>query len=354
MTRIVIVGGGVAGSATAWQAASRGADVVLLEQFRPRHDKGSSHGTSRIFRLAYADELYVGIATRALDLWRRLEALTGAHLLALNGAVDHGPVEVTEALAKSLAVHGHESQLLTPAEAQRRWPQFRFDTSVLFHAAAGRVHPDDAVSALQQAAARAGAEIRRGTRVASVRDHGGTARVTLAGGETLEADVAVIAAGAWLPSLFGDLFDLPALRVTQEQPIHLPAPSAASWPAFIHHAPGGVYGTGSVEGVKIGHHSAEYVVDPDNRDRGIDRARVAALVDYARAWLPGADSTRPSASTCLYTSTADGDFVIDRRGPLVVASPCSGHGFKHGPAIGEMVAALALDGRPAPERFWIR
>lgn len=360
MTKVVVIGGGVMGTAAAWRLARRGAEVVLLEQFGPRHDRGSSHGSSRIFRLAYPDRLYVDLAARALPLWHELESAASARVLTLTGAVDHGPLTATTALSAALTAAGHPSELLSPAEAAARWPGFRFDTSVLFHPDAGRVHADDAVTALQTAAALAGAQLRYGVRVASVTPRGDAARVTLADGTTLDADAAVVAAGGWLPHLFTGAFSLPPLRVTQEQPVHFPVTGdldPLTWPSFIHHGGGeipadeGSYGTGSVDGVKIGRHAVGQVIDPDRRDRTIDQGRVADLQEYAMRWLPGVSHAHPEPSTCIYTITPDHDFLVDRVGPLAVLGGFSGHGFKHAPAVGELAAALVLDDIPAPERF---
>jgi sarcosine oxidase len=364
MTKVVVVGGGVVGAATAWQLARLGAEVVLVEQFAPGHDLGSSSGSARIFRLAYPDPTYVALATRALELWRSAESASGIEVLTLDGGVDHGPLSAVTALAETLSAAGHRHRVLSPAEAGRQWPGLRFDTAVLHHPDAGRADADAALKALYAIAAAAGVEIRSGTRVERISASHDHALVTLSGLSTLTADRVVIAAGGWLPSLFGDLFeDLPPIRVTQEQPLHLATvagladPTASSWPSFIHHGGAGlpetdgVYGLGAPEGIKIGHHGIGPEVDPDHRDRTIDPARVDALVDYARAWLPGTDTTRVTATTCLYTTTPDSDFLLDVSGPLVLASACSGHGFKHAPAVGELVARIALGLAEPPERF---
>lgn len=360
MTKVVVIGGGVMGASAAWRLARRGAEVVLFEQFSPRHDKGSSHGSSRIFRLAYPDRLYVDLAARAQQLWRELESVTSTTVLTLTGAVDHGPLTATAPLHEALTSAGHPSELLSPSEASARWPGLQFDSSVLFHPDAGRVHADDAVSALQQAAARAGAEVRHGARVAGVTPRGDAAQIVLADGTTLDADVAVVAAGGWLPYLFAGAFSLPPVRVTQEQPAHFSVTGnldPLTWPSFIHHGGGeipadeGVYGTGSIDGIKIGRHAVGPVIDPDRRDRSIDQTRVADLQEYARRWLPGVNHAHPEPSTCLYTITPDHDFLIDRVGPLAVLGGFSGHGFKHAPAVGELAAALVLDNVSASRRF---
>ncbi|MFJ4623935.1 FAD-dependent oxidoreductase [Streptomyces sp. NPDC088812] len=363
--RIVVIGGGVMGSAAAWRLAARGERVTLLERFRPGHDRGSSHGTSRIFRLAYADPFYVDLAVRALPLWRRLEEETGRQVLTLTGAVDHGPAAATDALHEALTAAGRPVERLSPQEVAERWPGLRADTTTMFHPEAGRLHADEAVTAFQQAARAHGAEIRHGVRATGLSVRGDGVRVVTGAEEEVRADAVVLAVGGWTHHLLTGgasplVNGVPALRVTQEQPAHFPSADPSAWPAFIHH-PGaalpaegltvdGVYGLGSVDGVKAGFHGVGAVVDPDRRDRTPDAAAVRALASYAERWLPGVDHTAPEPLTCLYTTTPDHDFVIDRQGPVTVLGGFSGHGFKFASVIGELAAAL-VRGEPGPSRF---
>ena len=136
--------------------------------------------------------------------------------------------------------------------------------------------------------------------------------------------------------------------------------SRFEWPSFVHYRePGadgvaspGVYGLLTPgEGVKVGLHASGPTVDPSNRDRTIDAGRLADLTAYVAEWVPGVDATAPSPISCLYDNTDTEDFVLDRVGPVTVATGFSGHGFKFGPVLGDLLAALALDGTPAPERF---
>jgi sarcosine oxidase len=355
--RTVVVGGGVMGSSAAWHLASRGAEVTLLEQFPPGHDRGSSHGSSRIFRLAYADPFHVGLAARALPLWRRLEEETGSAVLTLTGAVDHGPARATAALRDALRGAGRPSAELTPRAVAERWPGLRADTTALFHPEAGRLHADDAVAAFQRAARAKGATVRHGVKAGRIVRRGSGAEVITTEDEVLTADAVVVAVGGWAPGTLGQVTErVPPLRVTQEQPVHFPAPDALDWPAFIHHGgagitePAGVYGLGSADGVKAGFHGIGPVVDPDDRDRTPDPAVLGRLQEYAARWLPGVDHTRPEPVTCLYTTTPDHHFVIDRVGPFTLLAGFSGHGFKFASVVGEIAADL-VDGRPGPGRF---
>lgn len=195
-----------------------------------------------------------------------------------------------------------------------------------------------------------------------------------AGGERIEASGIVVAAGSWTPALIGGWLaahgaPLPVVRVTEEQPAHFPVravgngETAGEWPSFIHHFPTGssgekahsVYGLlAPGEGVKVGFHGAGATIDPSDRDRTIDSERLAALCAYVADWIPGVDSASPTPISCLYDNTDSEDFILDRVGPVTVATGFSGHGFKFAPVLGDILADLALYATPAPERFRLR
>lgn len=351
---VVVVGGGVMGAATAWAVAGRGASVLLVEQHAPGHARGSSHGASRIFRHAYAQVGYVELARRALAGWRELEEETGRTVLDLTGAVDHGAPAAIDELAAALGAAAVPFEVLPPDEAGLRWPGLRFDTTVLFHADAGRLHADRAVRTLHGAAGRRGAAVRLGTAVEAVTSVGEGVEVRLADGGRIAAGTAVVAAGAWASRLLGGVDGLPALRVTVEQPAHFrPVDDTSPWPSFIHHpgelltmarAAHGVYGLADEEGVKVGFHGIGAEIDPEQADRPIDADALDDLRRYAETWVPGVVSTRAVPTACLYTTTPDHDPVVDRSGPITVLAGFSGHGFKFAPAIGALAADLCLDG----------
>ncbi|PZE61469.1 FAD-dependent oxidoreductase [Curtobacterium sp. MCPF17_001] len=353
----VVIGGGVLGAATARALAARGERVLLLEQHDRGHVHGSSHGGSRIFRMGYPDADYVDLTLRAWDAWAALESASGRTLLDHTGAVDHGRPEVVDAIAAALDAAGVAVEHLTPAEAAARWPGIAFEGHVLAHATAGRIRAADALEALLDLAAADGADLRFGMRVTDVQDAGDTVTLTLADGSTVRTRSVVAAVGAWAPTLVGALLagrgaGLPAIRVTQEQPAHFPShlPDEA-WPSFVHHPAdgGGVYGLLTPgEGVKVGFHGTGPVVDPDDRDRTPDAAEVARLQAYVERFVPGVDASQPTLISCLYDNSPDEDFVLDRRGPVTVATGSSGHGFKFAPVVGEMLADLATGGEPHP------
>jgi sarcosine oxidase len=302
--------------------------VEVLERFAAGHAFGSSHGHARIFRLAYPEADYVELAQRALAGWRSL----GRGLLTVTGGVDHGDPAVLAALEEQNVTF----ERLSVERAAERWPGLRFDRSVLFQADAGRIDAEAAVQAML-----AGLTVRQNVRVDDV-------------GE-LDADLVVLATGAWTPALAPAEIALPELTVTLEQPVHFPAPAAFDWPSFIHHIPAGraqgIYGLAEPgAGVKVGEHGSGAAIDPESPERAVDPATVERLADYARRWLPGVDADRAVATPCLYDTTPTHDPVIDRVGDVILAYGFSGHGFKFAPAVGELVADLAEGAKP-PERF---
>ena len=342
---VVVVGGGAMGAATAHALAMRGQRVAMVEQFSAGHDRGSSHGASRIFRLAYQDARYVPLAQRALTLWRELSEECGEPLLTMTGGVDHGPAEVLDEIAAGLAANGATSRLLSADEAMQRWAGMHFEGPVLLQPDAGRVDADATVLALHRRAAELGADVLTGEQVHDLRVTDDTVEVITAS-RTIVAGVVVVAAGAWLPRLatrLGLAEELPTLVVTQEQPAYFDAPGAELWPVFVHYADRSHYGlfTPGV-GVKVGEHGTGVVVDPDARPPA-DPDRLRRLSSYVERWLPGASPAPHRVDTCLYTTTPDERFVLRRFGRLVVCSACSGHGFKFVPAIGEQVALLASE-----------
>jgi sarcosine oxidase len=344
----IVVGAGVMGSAAAWRLSTRGRSVLLLEQFEVGHTRGSSHGGSRIFRYAYPDAEYVALARRARPLWSELESESESTLIDVTGGVDHGDPRAVGEIADALTAAGVPYERWSATEANERFPVLRFDRDVCYQSDAGRCRAGAAVDALVRCAIARGVELREGERVVGIDETADGARVRTDAGE-YSAPLVVVAAGAWVAGLVG----LAPVRVTREQYVHLPPRDPAqAWPSFIHYrGPVPAYGLETPgEGVKLGdHHAGELLTDPDS-PAVLHAEASARLVAYASEWIPGVEPVAVSTATCLYTTTPTEDFVIDRVGPIVICSPCSGHGFKFAPIVGELVAGL-VDGLPSPERF---
>ncbi|MFF5792494.1 FAD-dependent oxidoreductase [Paeniglutamicibacter sp. NPDC012692] len=363
----IIIGGGAMGSATAWALAGRGRDVTLLEQFDPGHKLGASHGITRNLNFGYADPTYVRMLSESLDLWKLLGQQCGMEQIARTGTVNHGAPAVQAKTLQVLTRAGIRAEELTAGEASARWRGIRFDGPALHMPDGGQLNPDLALPSFQQVAREAGAHIRHGVRLLELRiladDHVILTLESGSGTETLHARNVVVTAGAWSKHLLGDLFTIPKLTVTQEQPLHFaPADGNAVWPGFNHAlVPGSpgfenayspVYGMFTPgEGVKAGWHGTGAITDPDRRSFAAEPAQRRALQDYAREWLPGVDADSFTEISCTYTNTEDEDFILDRIGPIVIGAGFSGHGFKFTPVIGRILADLVDGSGPAPAKF---
>lgn len=351
---IVVVGAGVAGAATARVLALAGRDVVLVEQFAIGHDRGSSHGAARIFRLSYPDERYVRLAQAALDGWHDLEAERGEQLLLRNGSLDLGAF--TARNARALARCGVTYELLDGLRAAGRWP-LHLDSAepVLFQPDGGVVLADRALRAFVDGAREAGATVLERTRVTGLSVDRRTVRVATDADE-LCAQAVVVTAGAWTQRLLAPVgIELPVVP-TRETIVYVRLACADTLPPIIDEvSPGsasayGIPRTGQFTyavpspglGLKIGLHHAGPLADPDEAGTPSDGV-VRWAAEWAHRRLPHETCPVAGAETCLYTSTADERFVLERHGRIVVGSACSGHGFKFAPAVGRTLAALARE-----------
>jgi monomeric sarcosine oxidase len=353
---VIIVGAGLAGSAAARVVAGRGRSVVLVEAFQPGHRRGSSHGSARIFRRAYPDPLYVELTGQAQVLWRQLAAEAGEELVTATGAVDYGPA-LPEKMYQIMTGFGVSAELMAAEAAAERWPGMSFGRDqVLFHPDGGVIDPERAMAAMRGIATASGAQIYYGSPVLRIEADGSGATVHTAD-RSWHAPVIIVAAGPWLEPLLGGQVPLPPLVVTQVQAFHFAPRAPGPWPTFICHDDVAMYGLpagrdGEVPGaVKIGEHGRGTVTTGDSRDGIVSpaaRDRVRAFVGQR---LGGLDPAPTGEVTCLYTSTASEDFILDRYGPFVVCSPCSGHGAKFAPLVGEIAADLACGGASPDARF---
>lgn len=348
------------GSATIYHLARRGVRVLGVEQFAPLHDRGSSHGDSRIIRETYFEHpLYVPLVQRAHELWRDLETLSGKSLLTVNGGLMIGPPDgtVVTGTLRSAREHGLPHEILSAAELKKRYPPFelRPDEVAVLDPRAGYLDPEVCTRAHLDLAAAAGAEPKFNERVISwtATEHG--VRVVTTKGN-YESDKLLLSVGAWTTSLVGDL-EIP-LEIERQTVFWFDTPAPASdyqttrFPIYAYEFKPGVICYGFPElpkGVKASvMHDGEIFAVPDgvNRvvtDSDIEPLRAAlapVLPDLSRAGVR--DST-----TCIFTDTPDHDFVIDFHPDhvnVLISSPCSGHGFKFASAIGELQADLLTKG----------
>jgi sarcosine oxidase len=323
---VVVVGAGIMGCAAARTLAREGHDVLLVEQFRVGHKRGSSHGRSRIFRLAYPELEWVRLAEEAMRGWRELEDETRTTLLELNGLLElvEDPAQSSRDVLESAGV---EFELLTAQEVRRRWPVVVPEGwTVLFQSEAGIVRADLAQRAFLDSALAHGARLQEETHVESLDD--------------LDAEAIVVTAGAWVRSL---IVDVP-VRPTRETL------------AYFRRDGGALASVGQLDpttrghvqyslhdpryGLKAGVHHAGREIDPDEPGEP-DPELLERIAEWVARTHPDADPEPVEAETCLYTNTDDERFILERRGRVVIGSACSGHGFKFAPAIGRRLADLA-------------
>jgi sarcosine oxidase len=374
---VIVVGLGAAGAAALYQLARRGVKTIGVDRFSPPHDQGSSHGETRITRIGVGEGApYPPLARRSHEIWRELEAETGDQLLLQCGALILGPrggrmhgkadfVGQTIEMARRFDV---QHEVLDAAEIVARYPQLHLDgkEAGYFEPGAGLVYPERCIAAQLALARRLGAEVVTGAVVTGIDRVGGVARVTT-DAETYQAGEVILAAGVWNPGLTGM-----ALRplAIQPQALHWFAPErpehyrADRFPVFIWmHGPAPddlFYGfpippEPALQAVKVATESFASIASPDGFDRTVPPALAEEV--YRRHVTGRLRGLRPGAvrsAACLYTMAPDCDFVIDRLADngVILASACSGHGFKHSAAVGEMLADAAMSRDwVAPEAF---
>ncbi|HSZ56517.1 MAG TPA: N-methyl-L-tryptophan oxidase [Tepidisphaeraceae bacterium] len=356
---VIVVGVGAMGSATTYQLARRGVRVLGLEQFDIPHALGSSHGQSRMIRMAYFEHPdYVPLLRRAYELWHELEALSGEKLLHLTGGIYIGPEkgEVVGGSLRSAREHRLPHELIDAAELSRRYPQFRVpeDWMALHEPNAGFLLPERVVAAYANAALVAGAELHGRERVIEWRADAGGVAVRTDRAE-YQAGHLVFCGGPWSSTLIGDLGV--KLLVTRQV-------MAWVWPrepqqfAFgripvwaIDHLDGTLhYGfpmMDDVPGFKIAHHAPGAATDPDQVVREVQPGDERGIRPILSTMIPAADGPLLSMKVCLYTNSPDGHFIIDHHpvhDRVTIACGFSGHGFKFASVVGEILADLAMLG----------
>ena len=362
---VIVLGTGGMGSAACAHLAARGATVIGLDRFPLAHDRGSSHGQTRLIRQAYFEHPdYVPLLLEAYRLWRKLEEVTGTRLLVESGLLLAGP-ENGEAVAGALhaaAIHRLPVERLTAGAARQRWPAFALDDDFLavWEPAAGYLLVEECVRAHADVAKRHGARFEEGVAIHGW--HAGARGVAVETDQgTFHADRLVITPGAWA----ADLLELPSVALVvlkktlcwYRPPAEHRATFAAGpepgtgLPCFAFDTPAGFYyGFPALDdrGVKMAEHTGGTpVADPLALDRSLDRAEEARVAAVARARLPALGSDLVHHAACLYTMTPDAHFLIGlhpEQSRVAIAAGFSGHGFKFASVVGAILADLALDG----------
>jgi sarcosine oxidase len=355
---VIIVGLGAMGSAAAFHLARRGLRVLGLEQFDIPHTRGSSHGQSRMIRLAYYEHPdYVPLLRRAYELWDELSSLSGQRLLHRTGGVYMGPAagHVVPGALRAARQHNLSHEPLTHADLARRYPMFQLpdDYTGVFEPEAGFLLPERCVAAHAEQALRNGADLHAHEPVLdwTASPTGVTVRTP---GATYHAKRLIFCSGAWTARLLRDL-SVP-LAVTRQvmgwvwpkEPDHF---SLGRFPVWGIEQPDGSLAYGfpmlphsDAPGLKLARHAPGTTTDPDTISRDITPADRHEIDDILARYLPSAVGPSLSLRTCMYTNSPDGHFLLDRH-PLhprvLLAAGFSGHGFKFASVIGQILADLA-------------
>ena len=367
---VIVAGTGGMGVAAAAAIAGRGHRVLGLDRFPVGHARGSSHGQTRLIRMAYFEHPdYVPLLRESAALWRQAETAGGRRLLVTCGLLTAGPAEgeVVSGTLRSARVHGLAVDTLAPDEVLARWNAFRIpaDWTAVHEPDAGYLLVEDCVATHAEIARRAGADLRSSVTVRGWHIQAGRVAVDTDAG-VFEADRLVLCPGGWA----GDLLRLPAvpLTVLRKSLFWYAAADAVAteqMPCFAFDTPAGFcYGFPALDarGVKIAEHTGgRRVNDPLTVDRGVDPAEQATIETWIDSHLPAVSRRRTDHAVCLYTMSPDGHFVVGlhpAHPQVAIAAGFSGHGYKFASVVGEILADLALEGRTqhpieflSPQRF---
>ena len=368
---VIVVGLGGMGSATAWQLARRGQRVLGLERFDIPNNKGSSHGISRIIRLPYYENpAYVPLLRRAYELWHDAEAVTGAELLVTTGSIDASPEDdpLFQGALASAIEHELMHEVLTGAQVNERFPGYRLpvDHRAIFQPQGGLIASERAIVAHVRAAQAEGADMRARERVLGWEAAASGEGVTVTTDKgTYHAARLVITAGAWAGELAAPLS---RLAVPERQVLAWLQPHRPEWfgpdrfPVFnLQVEEGRYYGFPiyEVPGFKFGRYHHQQETGPaDTLLREPDGSDEALLRVFGERYFPDGSGATMALRACMFTNTADEHFILDRHpahAQVILASPCSGHGYKFCSVIGEVLADLATgDGTTRHEIGFLR
>ncbi|MGI8873299.1 MAG: N-methyl-L-tryptophan oxidase [Egibacteraceae bacterium] len=350
----IVVGLGVMGGAALAHLAADGVDCLGVEQHKVGHAFGSSHGPSRVFRLAYPDALYVDMARAARALWEDLEERTGLELLTMCGMVAFARSgnDAFKQVLSTMDVSGVANERLDAEAVAERFPALRVpaDAEAVFTPEAGLIHADRSVAAQVAEARRAGARVHEGTPVTTIDARAKRPQIQTTAGR-FRCRRLVLSPGPWAPGVLVDL-RLP-LWVTRQEKLHFDSarpdmsgpdrlPIYADYDAVIYGLPDHGAGLAAADD-RLG-----ATTSPEDIDRELDPAARERMLAWMRERFPALAPTYAHGVTCMYTMTPDRDFLI---GPhpanpaVLVAAGFSGHGFKFGPLVGRIIADLATTGR---------
>lgn len=366
MYDVLVLGGGIIGASTAYALSQQGQHVLLIDRYVPGHEKGSSHGDGRIVRFNYTEDIYVQMAQLAFPAWDNLSQIVGKPLVQKTGIVEYGPAdsEPIRLSEENLAAQNIPYQTLSPQDAREQFPQFAFadGTRTLYQASGSVAFATPAVEALWQLTAEMGSETLSQTHIVQI--DAGDSQVTLHAedGSLYTGRKLVLAAGSWMKPLCAMLDVSLPLAATQEVLCYYPSSETSAishqvgiMPSVVdYHGDEDVpfYCLPQVEipGVKAGWHHSGVEIDPSDPRPPASEAVIQAVNEWIERLFPHLVPEPIKVLTCLYTNTPDYHFILDKHPTLdnvLLAAGFSGHGFKFGPIIGDLLADWLLDKQPA-------
>jgi sarcosine oxidase len=365
---VIVAGLGAMGSAALYQLAKKGIKAIGIDQFRPPHAFGSSHGETRIVRQVTGQAIeYTPLALRAYEIWRELEEEAKRNLLTITGGLiveaedslsARKKSEYLPAIKQAAEKYGIAHDILSNADLTKRFPQFRFPNNErgYYEYGAGYARPELCIETHLALAVQRGAETRYDERVLKFAAATGSGVTITTDKDDYEAGKLVVAAGPWISELLPAYARL--FRVCRQVQYWFDIPGnirpyePGSFPVFIFELADstGFYGFPAVDGpqggLKLAGENYDIATTPQEVDRVVSEEETRAIYEkFVRPYLPGLSDRCVKAKTCLYTLTPDYHFVIDlvpAYPQIIMASPCSGHGFKYSAAIGEYLADLAV------------
>ena len=358
---VIVLGGGIVGASTAYALVKQGKNVMLIEQFKPGHSKGSSHGDGRVVRFNYTEAIYVEMAMLAYKAWDKLSADAGETLIRETGLIEYGPKgnEAIQLSSDILKKYEIPFETLSAEDAMARFPQYSFqaDSDIIYQPGGAVAMATPAVKALWRLFKENGGTAITGKRIESIDVQVDSVRLTSSDGETFDAENLVLAAGGWTKQLAAQLnLDLP-LDVTQEILAYFPPKdesvnhAVGTMPVMIEYygMPGDDSGADfyclpmvDVPGVKLGWHHSGIPMQADD-ERIISDEIMNGLRYWVRHQFPHLNDEAIEVVTCLYTNTPDYHFILDKHpdyAHVTIGAGFSGHGFKFGPLLGELLAGL--------------
>jgi len=369
----IVVGLGAMGSAAVYQLAKRGNKVLGLDRFSPPHANGSSHGESRIIRQAIGEgEEYVPLVLRSYELWREIEKATGRELLTITGGLTlesqnsegvlHGRLDFLDQAIRCAEKFNIRHEIFETADIRKRYPQFAVtDERAYFEYETGFLRPELCIEAQLHLARKHGAVVQTNEMIVSVGSSADSGVTVKASRGAYSAEKVIISTGPWiarfLPPPYAHLFKVYRqvmywfdIREDCRSTFAAPGSPIFIW-IFAKGGEFGFYGFPTLDGktIKIATEQFTVITDPDHVQRGVSMEEKQSMYkDYVKGRLPGISDRCGTAASCLYTTTPDSNFVIDvhpDNDRIMIASPCSGHGFKHSAAIGEALAEQVIDGK---------